>query len=87
MENKTALTQLIDILKNKEELSVLHKEAYKSISYEARKLLPIEKQQIIDTANHFGGKMSYVDAPSPAELYYSQTFKTKEQCPTNEKPS
>lgn len=72
MENKTALTQLIDILKNKEELSVLHKEAYKSISYEARKLLPIEKQQIKDAYDQ--GDIQLVNA----EQYYSQTFKTKE---------
>jgi len=88
MENKTALTQLIERIPSAQEIKTaifegdmdekmldewLWEKIFKGIDY-----LAIEKRQIIDTANHFGGKMSYVDAPSPAELYYSQTFKSKE---------
>lgn len=76
MENKTALMQLIEILKNKEELSVLHKEAYKSISYEVRKLLPIEKQHIED-AFLDGFETDLFEIDKTAEQYYSQTFERK----------
>ena len=36
--------------------------------------LAIERNQIIDAATHFSGKMAYVDAPSPAELYYTTKY-------------
>ena len=47
---------------------------YEDLVGEYEQALALEREQIIDAATHFSGKMAYIDAPSPAELYFTTKY-------------
>ena len=69
MENKT-LTAVEWLMQELDGLNRTQVEWHNAIE----QALALEREQIIEAATHFSVKMSYIDAPSPAELYYTTKY-------------